>query len=147
MIEIKFRGKSLKTGRWVYGYYVHLEDFMRGRETHRIYSGLADSMPGGEGYDFSADYEDVDSDTIGQYTGWKDENGQEIYEGDILDLYIPKNNIGKPEHRKRKVIWKYSGFQITNMRDDCVMDRVTSTIELIYTVIGNIHDNPELIEK
>lgn len=147
MREIRFRGKSIKNDRWVYGYYVHLEDFMRGRETHRIYSGLADSMPDGDGYDFGEDYEDVSQNTIGQYTGLKDANGKEIYEGDILDLYIPKNNIGKPEHRKRKVIWKDNGFRITNMHDDCVLDCVTSTIELIYTVIGNIHDNPEFIEK
>lgn len=130
MREIKFRGKT-KEGEWHYG------DLFRGMD-NEAYIHIVD--------DYGQNVEVLPG-TIGQYTGLKDANGKEIYEGDILDLYIPKNNIGKPEHRKRKVIWKDNGFQITNMHNDCVMDRVTSTIKLIYTVIGNIHDNSELIEK
>lgn len=135
MRKIVFRAKRLPDGEWVYG---DLE--CRRLDGRCFIHSYSDDRK------YYTQYEVV-PDTIGQYTGLKDANGEEIYEGDILDLYIPKNNIGKPEHRKRKVIWKDSGFRITNMHDDCVMDRVTSTIELIYTVIGNNHDNPELLSE
>lgn len=133
MREIKFRGKSNKYG-WMYGNLSYREE--DGNSAVFI-----------EDQGFCGDLTPVERDTVGQYTGLKDANGEDIYEGDILDLYIPKNNVGKPEHRKRKVIWKDSGFQITNMHGDSIMDRVTSTIKLIYTIIGNIHDNPEMTEK
>lgn len=143
MREIKFRGKSLKTDRWVYGYYVHLEDIFRKRETHRIYTGSADSMPDCEGYDFSEDYEDVDPDTIGQYTGLKDANGKEIYEGDIVRYRLTDERYKKNPRFKNLPIHYYESqarFEAGNIYWDTLR---SNKVE----VIGNIHDNPELIEK
>lgn len=123
----KFRGRT-PDGQWVTGDIAHITPYDTWILPEKTW-----------------DRERVDVDTVGQFTEMHDKDGKEIYEGDILDLYIPKNVVGKPEHRLRKVIWKDSGFYITNKDGDCIMDRVSSSIELIYTVIGNIHDNPELL--
>ena len=56
MRKIRFRAKTLKEGKWIYGFYAHFVDSFRGRETHRIFSGMADSDP----EDFFPTYDDID---------------------------------------------------------------------------------------
>lgn len=142
MREIKFRAKSVD-GQLVYGIPIktHVGTYMVTEENPHVCSVY--------GYMEIDEFVKVDENTIGQFTGMMDKDGKEIYEGDILDLFIPKNNVGKPEHRLRKVIFdeKSCGFSIVDKHNDCICDAVTTSIELIYTVIGNIHDNPELMEE
>jgi len=114
MREILFRGKQLDNGEWVYGYYV------KGATRHCILLSLA-------GYP----KHDVDPSTVGQYTGLKDKNDKQIFEGDILKR--PSLRLGGPETR----------LLINDIRK---IDRIVLWVNE-WEIIGNIHDNPELMEE
>lgn len=125
MREILFRGKGThghKTGKWVYGNYA--KDFWG--INHKGYGILP----------IESGYNEVDPETVGQYTGLTDKNGTKIFEGDIvqsIELEL-KGIIVFDEHCR---------FMIKDLTTG-------STYLLSYNndeiqVIGNIHDNPELL--
>ena len=131
--EYKFRGKRIDTGEWVYGYYAYHKDYGKGRDTHRIYEVYAESDP----ETFFTTFYEVDPDTVGQYL--KDRNGKEIYEGDLL----------KSGDVIFEVWWSedtlcYMLDMVNPSKGMAV--RMSDLNNTDMEVIGNIHDNPELLE-
>jgi len=93
------------------------------------------------GYDRVCDYDDVDSCVLMQYTGVKDKNGKEIYEGDIVEM----------EFGKGIVVFDSAAFLVRNLDDDEYygFDDFFSLYKggcYLVEVIGNIYENPELLE-
>lgn len=132
MREILFRGKLKNTGEWAFG---NLNITIKG--TNII---TPDDTPIGK-------YGAVIPETVGQYTGLTDKNGTKIFEGDIVKeddvtyngATITKGGIFEikmlegcwlvVEHKVKDAAWHF-------------LDTFAKTVE----VIGNIHDNPELLK-
>ena len=137
MREILFRGKLVDNGKWVEGLLMFKTE-IRVFTTHKWY----DEGEEGE-YDTTEDLRVV-PETVGQYTGLKDKNGKKIFEGDIVeftDKYTRKK--GRAEIVFEAFKWKYSGcyYGGNPIVWLCIDD---GSIE--FEIIGNIHDNPELLK-
>ena len=139
MREILFRGKSVNTGEWVEGSLIVLT-YQPADDAPFQHYEIEDTTIGISPNDFmSGIYTTVDPATVGQYTGLTDKNGKKIYEGDIVKY---GDTINKVVFEQRNGT-AYFGV---------VMDD-TETWHFGYLtnaegmeVIGNIHDNPELLE-
>ena len=132
MREIKFRGKRLD-GRWIYGDLWHRP---YAKDCVTIVSFMEDTgTTGGL---------EVIPETVGQYTGLKDKNGKEIYEGDIITTDLERPYL---------VVEYRNGAFMLNCNDglEDYYDIFFATSEdpkEVYKygeVIGNIYENPELI--
>lgn len=145
MREILFRGKRVDNGEWALGYYC----FMRKRrgvfgqtiteldfDTHYIVTKDGQSYP-------------VIPETVGEYTGLKSNGGKKIFEGDIIrewshwhkNLSATISDIGC-----YLVVCDYLGSLYLKKNTSCGEVSTPLIRTSIVEVIGNIHDNPELLE-
>lgn len=135
MREILFRGKRLDNGEWIYGDICHHDGVI--------------SYIGQHPADGSMLCYDLDPSTIGQYTGLTDKNGKKIFEGDIIDASNEWWYASGPAGHDSPVIlveWSNDlcGFEpFANYDCDCGVYISAKNCE----VIGNIHDNPELLKR
>ena len=124
--EIKFRGRNDRHG-WLTGHY-----FVNRGVHFIVEDGIADPFNTWEDYA-------VDPDTVGQYTGLKDWNGIEIYEGDII-------NFKNFRRARATVSWEEVFCEFELYFGPRTSWRMYKARKLGCKVIGNIHDNPELLE-
>jgi uncharacterized phage protein (TIGR01671 family) len=133
MREILFRGKRIDTGEWVEGSLLKVT--IKGQTVHLIF-GDNFSLIGGNVKALS--HAMVDPATVGQFTCLTDKNGKKIFEGDIVRAHFRTN------HSKQTflVFFEDGMFLFDN---NCV--EVPKYDIYGMEVIGNIHDNPELLEE
>ena len=153
MREILFRGKRIDNGELVYGWLCRVGDKYANiveKDTEVLYSVLTN--------------------TIGQYTGLTDKNGKKIFEGDIVRLF--DISVGEIVQEcgafgigcRKQIDYDYLASEIAPVTGNnntpmfCYNDNFVSLWELwwnyneeddnisVIEVIGNIHDNPELLE-
>lgn len=136
--EILFRAKC--SGVWRYGSYVHFDK----KPIHDCYNAKYKDFIVTNGVYGEHYYPISDLSSLGQYTGLKDKSGREIYEGDILD-YTLFDAFDEDHQYKGVVKWIDDCFICDNSDGfNGFAWAVNQSLEL--EVIGNIHDNPELIK-
>ena len=143
MREILFRGKSRNDGKWYCGDLVTV--------AHKRF------------IDDDISKERVEPETVGQYTGINDKNGTKIFEGDVVEFYF--FDKGHKNTRTMLIEWANDGFCMKELFRNYRLEKDFSVIAgKIYTnkgetkqgiyksnnsyfveIIGNIHDNPELL--
>lgn len=124
MRTIKFRGKKLENGEWLYGDLVQDD-----RDCCYIYPNDCGGLYANN---------KVDIKTIGQYTGLVDKNGEEIFEGDILEV----------EGMYAKVVWneEKASFEYEYLHPTQIANTFYEFNMPYLSIVGNIHDNIELIK-
>lgn len=124
-IEIKFRAKTLSTNDWVFGDLHLLTKF-----PHIHDREVSKSL--------------IHTETIGQFTGLTDKNGKDIYQHDIIQLQRKENKYNC------LVDWNINlGAWCISIENKCVGVKPLGEWlrEDRFIVIGNIYDNPELLEE
>ena len=138
MREILFRGKRKDNGEWVEGNLFVPDKVTRLEAPTEILVGTNVVR---------ISYE-VDPETVGEYTGLTDKNGKRIFEGDIVRHH---NNYPDSEIEEKGVVFwceKYCGWRRSSnwAFHHGAVDTYRLSPDCLYEVIGNIHDNPELLE-
>ncbi len=157
MREILFRGKRTRDGEWVEGSLL-IDTYDRAGKTEKYYRiigctyGDADDN-GLLKYQLGFD-EEVDRDTVGQFTGRVDKNGKKVFEGDVLKISRKMDGMGTyyapPLEYPVKVAVKWdmcAWMWETIEQDRYYISFPDAWCHFDCEVVGNIWDNPELIQR
>ena len=126
--EIKFRAKDERSSEWCVGE-LHLSS-----KVPHIHPDVLSSVP-------------IDPDTIGQFTGLKDKNGKEIYEGDIVKApYLDPIFGGVVNNMFVNIVVGYNKGSFVLEYDGNLRVYISDLYDNIE-IIGNIYDNPELLTE
>lgn len=145
MIKIKFRGKDIETGEWLCGDLIQRLGY---------YPAILTTYPTEEGKVGYAERA-VKEETVGQFTGLKDKKDKEIYEGDIMYSEFSDGSggyslIGWNEKEASFGMMdaysyqsKQEGYDFPEFKNYVLIAHLHQA--LICEVVGNIYDNPELL--
>lgn len=141
MRKIIFRGKSLKTGEWFCGSLAYFPD---SQTAHIIPCGTC------KGEDVICDFVEINPESIGQFTGLRDRNGKDVYEGDVV-FWIATDMRGRGRGEQGAIFWNKHTMSWAIERDKPCVDGRPFIISRPFDkrhleVVGNIHDNPELMK-
>lgn len=123
--NVLFRGKRLDSGEWVEGHFFQIW------ERTYILWGTTNGIP---------NMVEVAPTTVGQYTGLTDKNGKKIFEGDII-RWVDWRNTTHEAPVRYDPEWNRFCVWLNGAESMGVNRHLSKDIE----VIGNIHDNPELM--
>lgn len=134
MREILFKAKRIDNGEWVNGYYQKRYDLL-GNERHLILH--VDSRTVWE-------LVEINPETLCQFTGLTDKNGNKIWENDILMAHLDGSY---PEDVTYETVeWNFAGW--VGNETDSTDRKYLDEFDLEYfEVVGNIFDNPELLQE
>lgn len=133
MREILFKGKRIDNDEWIDGYYQKRHDFL-GNEEHLIFYADGHTV---------WDHAEVSSGTICQFTGLCDKNGKRIWENNVVWL------VCNGEEHVYQIVWDNSelDFKATNGEENYGLNFEYLLCCDEIEVIGNIFDNPELLQE
>lgn len=142
MNEILFRGKRVDNCEWTYGWYAEYPF-----ERWPVKPAIIPSEDARAGH---FRFQEVFRETVGQYTGLTDKNGKKIFEGDILgyedaeaDFEGYHDNVFM--NCGSVLLTPWGGVIFTNRQTVEMDDLYVSETHIDAEVIGNVHDNPELM--
>lgn len=146
MREILFRGKRLDNGKWVQGFLV-----IWGNDYYIAPDINAYTSMGGRGKGrcmMFGHYYQVLPETVGQFTGLIDKNSKKIFEGDIIKI-VPDYDYSDDYSISK--VYSYNGILCVDYHGDDFDSTALGFLDDYlpdgdFEVIGNIHDNPELLE-
>ena len=144
MREILFRGKRCDNDEWVQGYYIRADHHWHNHGIHKDWITLGASANGGW-FALHNKYA-VKSETVGQFTGLTDKNGKKVFENDIIVICYETD--GEEFSETKKVHYNEKECCWYPMRwEECCEHCDHYTEVKSIEVVGNIHDNPELLEN
>lgn len=138
MREILFRGKRKDNGEWVEGSLIIAKNFCCILQDEEKVHPLDYPYLGNESGCIDGYATPVVPETVGQYTGLTDKNGKKIFEGDIVYYYMSPYHV-------RFIVEFFDGAFVIKSKGNHIRSPLYHFCPLVE-VIGNIYDNPELLE-
>jgi uncharacterized phage protein (TIGR01671 family) len=142
MREIRFRGKRIDNGEWVYGWYV--KDWEGGS---RIVTEFGPDIT--HCWDCGANEQKsfkVDPKTVGQYIGEHDKKGVDAYEGDIVKGHVLNCDTGRYVNFIGVVKFRNAAYVLDGYSKYLQEKRYNVKFYRSFEIIGNIYENPELLK-